>query len=123
MPFTSTKYFSLLFTLKISFLAVQNAILNANRVFNNFVTTTTAIDGGKSAPDLEIFVIGDFVGGLLLFELLTRNAAQQEDGEEPEQQQLRSPMPTVSKSPASARASPYSSFGSRFSNEEVREQP
>jgi hypothetical protein len=48
-------------------------VLNANRIVANFL----ASDEGKlfENEDYEIFVVGDFIGGILMYEALARTAA------------------------------------------------
>uniref|UniRef100_A0A183BU11 DDHD domain-containing protein n=1 Tax=Globodera pallida TaxID=36090 RepID=A0A183BU11_GLOPA len=96
--------------------AVQSAVLNANRVVNNFIISQS---GKMDGSDLEIFVVGDFIGGILMYESLARTALamgdQQRDGGEGcgelrspmAVDQQRSPSVSMSKSPASALSSPY----------------
>ncbi|KAL3123119.1 hypothetical protein niasHT_005052 [Heterodera trifolii] len=96
--------------------AVQNATLNANRVVNSFVASQV---GKSDGSDLEIFVVGDFIGGILMYESLARTALtvadqQQRDGDGCASltspvavDQQKSPIPSLSKSPASALSSPF----------------
>ena len=48
-------------------------MLNANRIVANFL----ASDEGKlfENEDYEVFVVGDFIGGILMYEALARTAA------------------------------------------------
>lgn len=54
------------------FKAVQGAIIHANQILNNFLKSET----GQNFKGSEVFAVGDYIGGLLMYEAFSKQEHQ-----------------------------------------------